>query len=124
MGWGLDFAVLLFDNEQENKMREILKDTVFKTDTEGRSMIINLPGSFFNAEDILSTLDFKNHILKSREGITIANSEFVTERAMPRNFMFSKFLSEVRSGAVKISDFDEETLENFRLVIDMFKGLK
>ncbi len=124
MGWGLDFAVLLFDNEQENKMREILKDTVFKTDTAGRSMIINLPGSFFNAEDLLSTLDFKNYILKSREGITIANSEFITERAMPRNFMFSKFLSDVKSGAVKISDFDEETLENFRLVIDMFRGLK
>lgn len=124
MGWGLDFAVLLFDNDQEKKMKEILKDTVFTTDREGRDMIISLPGNFYNAEDLLSTLDFKNHILKSREGITIANSEFMTERAMPRSFMFSKFLSDVKSGVIKISDFDEETLENFRAVIDMFKGLK
>ena len=124
MGWGLEFAVLLFDNDQEKKMKEILKDTMFTTDREGRDMIISLPGSFYNAEDLLSTLDFKNHILKSREGITIANSEYMTERAMPRNFMFSKFLADVKSGVIRISDFDEETLENFRAVIDMFKGLK
>jgi energy-coupling factor transporter ATP-binding protein EcfA2 len=124
MGWGLDFAVLLFDNEQENRMRELLKETVFKTDSSGRSMIITLPGAFYNSEDILSTLDFKNHILKSREGITIANSEFMVERALPRNFMFSKFLADVKSDVIKISDFDEETLENFRVVIDMFKELK
>jgi predicted ATP-binding protein involved in virulence len=124
MGWGLDFAVLLFDNEQENKMRELLKETVFKTDSSGRSMIITLPDAFYNSEDILSTLDFKNHILKSREGITTANSEFMVERAMPRNFMFSKFLADVKSGVIKISDFDEETMENFRVVIDTFKELK
>jgi energy-coupling factor transporter ATP-binding protein EcfA2 len=124
MGWGLDFAVLLFDNEQENRMRELLKETVFKTDSSGRSMIITLPGAFYNSEDILSTLDFKNHILKSREGITIANSGFMVERALPRNFMFSKFLADVKSGVIKISDFDEETLENFRMVIDMFRELK
>jgi predicted ATP-dependent endonuclease of OLD family len=124
MGWGLDFAVLLFENVEENKMHDLLKDTVFKTDSSGRNMIISLPGLFYNAEDLLSTLDFKNHILKSREGITVANSDYIKEKEMPRNFLFSKFLTDVRSGAISISDFDEETLENFKQVIDIFKGLK
>ena len=124
MGWGLDFAVLLFENEEENKMHDLLKDTVFKTDSSGRNMIISLPGMFYNAEDLLSTLDFKNHILKSREGITVANSDYIKEKEMPRNFLFSKFLADVKSGAVKISDFDEETLENFKQVIDIFEGMK
>ena len=124
MGWGLDFAVLLFENEEENKMHDLLKDTVFKTDSSGRNMIISLPGLFYNAEDLLSTLDFKNHILKSREGITVANSDYIKEKEMPRNFLFSKFLADVKSGAVKISDFDEETLENFKQVIDIFEGMK
>lgn len=124
MGWGLDFAVLLFENEEENKMHDLLKETVFKTDNSGRNMIISLPGLFYNAEDLLSTLDFKNHILKSREGITVANSDFIKEKEMPRNFLFSKFLADVKSGVVRISDFDEETLENFRQVVDIFKGLK
>jgi len=124
MGWGLDFAVLLFENEEENKMHDLLKETVFKTDSSGRNMIISLPGLFYNAEDLLSTLDFKNHILKSREGITVANSDYIKEKDMPRNFLFSKFLADVKSGVIKISDFDEETLENFRQVVDIFEGLK
>ena len=124
MGWGLDFAVLLFENEEENKMHDLLKETVFKTDSSGRNMIISLPGLFYNAEDLLSTLDFKNHILKSREGITVANSDYIKEKEMPRNFLFSKFLADVKSGVIKISDFDEETLENFRQVVDIFEGLK
>ncbi len=124
MGWGLDFAVLLFENEEENKMHDLLIETVFKTDSSGRNMIISLPGLFYNAEDLLSTLDFKNYILKSREGITVANSDYIKEKEKPRNYLFSKFLSDVKSGAVKISDFDEETLENFRQVIDIFEGLK
>jgi len=124
MGWGLDFAVLLFENEEENKMHDLLKETVFKTDNSGRNMIISLPGLFYNAEDLLSTLDFKNHILKSREGITVANSDYIKEKEMPRNFLFSKFLADVKSAVVRISDFDEETLENFRQVVDIFKGLK
>jgi len=124
MGWGLDFAVLLFENEEENKMHDLLKETVFKTDSSGRNMIISLPGLFYNAEDLLSTLDFKNHILKSREGITVANSDYIKEKEMPRNFLFSKFLADVKTGVIKISDFDEETLENFRQVVDIFEGLK
>jgi predicted ATP-dependent endonuclease of OLD family len=124
MGWGLDFAVLLFENEEENKMHDLLKETVFKTDNSGRNMIISLPGLFYNAEDLLSTLDFKNHILKSREGITVANSDYIKEKEMPRSFLFSKFLADVKSAVVRISDFDEETLENFRQVVDIFKGLK
>ena len=105
-------------------MHDLLKETVFKTDSSGRNMIISLPGLFYNAEDLLSTLDFKNHILKSREGITVANSDYIKEKEMPRNFLFSKFLAEVKTGVIKISDFDEETLENFRQVVDIFEGLK
>ena len=77
-----------------------------------------------DSEDLLSTLDFKNFILKSREGITVSNSEFVREHEMPRNFLFSRFLSDVKAGLIKIQDFDEESTENFRMVIGMFKVLK
>jgi AAA15 family ATPase/GTPase len=124
MGWGLEFAVLLFDNDRENNTGEMLKDTIFKTNNAGRELILRIPGTFYNAEDLLSTLDFKNHILKSREGITVSNSEYIREKEIPRNFLFSRFLSEVKSGIIKSSDLDEETLENFRLVIYLLEGLK
>lgn len=124
MGWGIDFAVLLFDNIEEKKLEGILKETVFKTDSNSRELIIRMPESYFNAEDLLSTLDFKNHILESREGITVPNSLYVTEKELPRNFILSRFLTGVKAGKVGIDDFDEETNENFRMVIDILKSLK
>ncbi|MCU0462572.1 MAG: hypothetical protein MUF36_11275 [Bacteroidales bacterium] len=124
MGWGMEFSVVLFENELENRIAETLKETLFKTDTLNRKLIIRMPAPVFNAEDLLSTLDFKNHILKSREGITVANSEYIKEKEIPRNFMFSRFLTDVKSEIIKLTDFDEESQENFRKVIDMLKGLK
>jgi AAA15 family ATPase/GTPase len=124
MGWGLEFSVLLFENDKEIKIGDLLKETVFKTDSNRRDLIVKMPEKFFNSEDLLSTLDFKNHILKTREGITVANSEYIREKEIPRNFMFSRFLTDVKAEVIKLSDFDEESFENFKLVIDIFKGLK
>jgi hypothetical protein len=124
MGWGLEFAVLLFENDKENQVAKLLKDTIFRTDNSGRDLVIKMPETFYNAEDLLSTLDFKNHILKTREGITVANSEYVREKKIARGFLFSRFLAEVTSGNIKLSNFDEESQENFRLFIDLLKDIK
>ena len=124
MGWGMEYAVLLFENEKEIQIGEVLKNTVFNTDNASNNLIIRMPEAFLNSEDLLSTLDFKNHILKRREGITVPNSMYIREMEMPRNFILSRFLTEVKSGVIKISDLDEETVDNFRLVIDVFKRLK
>jgi hypothetical protein len=124
MGWGLDFAVLLFENDEEKHIHELLKNTVFTTERGGNELIIKMPENFLNSEDLLSTLDFKNLILNSREGITVPNSVYITDKELPRNFILSRFLSNVKSGALTINDLDEETLENFRSVSGMLKGLK
>ena len=124
MGWGLDFAVLLFENDDEVHMSEQLKNSVFRTDGHNREIIIRMPGAFLNAEDILSTLDFKNYLLETREGIPVPNSVYLREKELPRNFLLSRFLSNVKTGKIKASDFDEETLENFKLITDLVEGLK
>jgi predicted ATP-dependent endonuclease of OLD family len=124
LGWGMDFAVLLFDNDTEIKLAEHMKSSVFKTEDSNRELIFRMPGTFLNSEDLLSTLDFKNHILESREGITVANSVYVKEKELPRNFLLSRFLSNVKEEKIKLTDFDEETIENFRLITNMIVGLK
>ncbi len=123
LGWGMDFAVLLFDNDEENKLAEKLKETIFNTET-GKNLVLRMPKGFSNAEDLLSTLDFKNQILKSREGITVSNSVYIRDKELPRNFILSRFLADVKSGKLKADDLDEETIENFRMVTDTLKGLK
>jgi len=124
MGWGMDFAVLLFENESEIQMAELLKNSVFKTDNTIREIIIRMPGAFLNSEDILSTLDFKNYLLETREGITVPNSVYIREKELPRNFILSRFLSNVKEEKIKVTDFDEETLENFKLITHLLGGLK
>jgi ABC-type ATPase involved in cell division len=124
MGWGLEFAVLLFENDEESHIAELLKNTVFTTDYGGRELIIRIPEKFINSEDLLSTLDFKNQVLNTREGITVANSIYIKEKELPRNFILSRFLSNVKAGRVVASDLDEETMENFKLIIDLLKVLK
>jgi predicted ATP-dependent endonuclease of OLD family len=124
MGWGMDFAVLLFENDDEKKMADFLKNSVFKTDDSRRELILRMPANFLNSEDLLSTLDFKKYLLESREGITVHNSEYLQEKELPRNFILSRFLSNVREGKIKATDFDEETLENFKLITDLIGELK
>ena len=124
MGWGMQFAVLLFENDDEIQMAELLKKSIFKTDSTGGELLIRMPGAFLNSEDILSTLDFKNHLLETREGIPIPNSVYIRENELPRNFLLSRFLSKVKDGRLKLSDFDEESNENFRVIIELLRGLK
>jgi predicted ATP-dependent endonuclease of OLD family len=124
MGWGLEFAVLLFRSSLENQIADELNASIFKTDIHSREYILRMPSSFLNSEDLLSTLDFKNHILRSRVGITTPNSVYIHENNLPRNFMLSQFLSNVNSGKITSSDLDEETLENFKMFTDMLRGLK
>jgi len=124
MGWGLKFAVLLFGNDKERKLAEYLKENLFKTEEKDSDYLIVTDPGFLNAEDLLSTLDFKNHVLKTREGITIPNSVYMEEKELPRSFLLSRLLSDVRQGKIGAGDFDEETNENFRYLIDLLIGLK
>ncbi len=124
MGWGLKFAVILFGNEEERKMEDFLHQKIFRTDEHGSELILKMDSQFQNAEDLLSTLDFKNHVLDTREGITIANSAYMKEKYLPRNFLLSRFLSSVKSGAITLKNLDEETVENFRAFTALVKGLK
>lgn len=124
MGWGMSFAVLLFNNETELDISEQLKGLAFNDDIASHDLIVVMPEGFQNAEDLLSTLDFKNHILHSREGITMPNSEYVRENDLPRNFLLSKFLSNVKAEKITRESFDEETKENLMLLLNILQKYK
>jgi hypothetical protein len=124
LGWGLDFMVLSFDNEEEAEIAEMLSNAFFKSDTGGRDPVIHVPENFLNAEDLLSTLDFKNFILDSREGITVPNSVYISEKELPRNFLLSRFLNLVKAGKITAADLDEETTGNFMLIAKLLEDLK
>jgi hypothetical protein len=124
MGWGMKFAILLFYNEKEIEIARQLEKMMF-TDQPGKNEnIIIMPEEFMDAEDLLSTLDFKNLILKTRQGITISNSEHVNINDLPRNFLLSKFLGEVKNGKISREDLDEESKENLVLLVNILQKFK
>ncbi len=53
MGWGMEFAVLIFENDEEIEVAEILSNSVYKTETGDRELIIRMPDTFLNSEDLL-----------------------------------------------------------------------
>ena len=123
LGWGMKFAVLLFEDDREETVEEQLRVMALGETEEGPGIIINMPQGFRNGEDLFSTLDFKNHILRTREGITTLNSEYIRDHELPRNFIFSKFLADVNSGRIKGSDLDEETTENISMLTSHLEKL-
>lgn len=120
MGWGLGFSVLIFGSEEEKIIANEVESSVLR---EGRGVTLTLPVAYQNIEDLFSTLDFKKHILKSREGITVTNSDYLSENKLPRAFLASRLLSDVKSGDISSSDLDEETLENFRVLTTHLTGI-
>jgi hypothetical protein len=121
MGWGMKFAVLLFNNPKELGVANELKSMAFVDEPGKEDVIIIMPEGIKNAEDLFSTLDFKNFILHSREGITTLNSEYIVDKELPRNFLLSKFLSDVNLDRVKRDDLDEETRENLVLMVNVLQ---
>lgn len=121
LGWGMPFSILVFNQLHERQMANQIKNRMFPGDETHDKHFIYLPKCFNNAEDILSTLDFKKHILKNREGITVANSIYIEERDLPRNFMLSQYLERAESGKVKLKDHDEESIENINNLINALK---
>ncbi len=124
LGWGLGFSVLLFSNPEEAKIGEKLKQNMFRTAVTDYDIVIQAGENFINAEDLLSTLDFKRHVLETREGITMPNSSYMKDKELPRNFMLSRFLEKVKEGKLKLKDFDEESVENFNHFTETITVLK
>ena len=120
----MKFAILLFHNENEIEIARQLEKMMFTDQPGENENIIIMPEEFMNAEDLLSTLDFKNLILKTRQGIIISNSEHVNINDLPRNFLLSKFLGDVKKGEITRDDLDEESKENLILLVNILQKFK
>lgn len=123
LGWGMPFSVLVFSQLHERQIADKIKTRMFPGDEPKDDHFIIMPKAFNNAEDILSTLDFKKHIVKNREGITVQNSVYIEERELPRNFMMSQYLERVTAGIVSLKDHDEESIENIHILVNAIKRI-
>jgi hypothetical protein len=117
MGWKLDFIVLLDDDDDGNLVFNDLKTNIFHNNEKlAARKIIKLEG--INCiEDLFSTIDFKNLILHQRVGITESNSEYIENNNLSRTQLTSNFVLHLQNNNIRFEDFDEETQENIKLLV-------
>jgi len=116
MGWGIDYIILNFGNSEERFVHEKLMKEQYnnKIDLANKQMLFL--EDYPDTEDLFSTIDFKKHVVKVREGITVRNSEYLIDNNYSRAILASNFLQEVTHENVTFKSLDDETrdvLNNF-----------
>jgi predicted ATP-dependent endonuclease of OLD family len=112
IGWGIDYIILNFGNVEERAVHEQLTMEQYdnKIDLAKKQMLFM--DEYQDTEDLFSTIDFKKYVVKVREGITVKNSDYLTDNNYSRAILASSFLQEVSSGNVSLKNLDDETRDN------------
>jgi len=118
-GWKIDFGLLTFDNKDSKSVTECLKNTIFAQREQAFLKKVREFAGFQGIEDLFSTIDFKRYILNQRVGITEKNSVYMEFNNLSPAILASDFCSAVEIENLRESDFDEETLDNFRKLFSM-----
>ena len=123
IGWGLDYIILNFGNQEERSVHETMMKDLFdnKIDLANEKMIFL--EDFTDAEDLFSTIDFKKYVVQVREGITVRNSEYLNDNNYSRAILASNLLQEVNSGNISLKNLDEETKENLQMFIKLLTSM-
>lgn len=123
IGWGLEYIALNFGNEEEKFMYNKLRKELFDNNVDIANQQLLYIRDFLDVEDLFSTIDFKKQIVHVREGITVHNSEYLKDNNHSRAVLASNFLQSVNRGEVKLEDFDEESRDNLKMLIQKLSGL-
>jgi len=121
MGWQLGYCILIIGESRGNIIIEELNKSVFFNANIEKDKKIIVYKEFEYPEDIFSTLDFKKYVLQKREGITDKNSVYISDNNLSRAILASQFLDSCKTKKLTISDFDDETKLNIKLLIDNIK---
>jgi len=123
MGWGIDYVILNFGNSEERLVHETLMKEQYdnKIDLANKQMLFL--EDFPDTEDLFSTIDFKKHVVKVREGITVKNSEYLIDNNYSRAMLASNFLQEVTNESVSFKTLDDETRDNLNSFIQQLSAI-
>lgn len=111
-GWKLDFVVLTSDTEIGEIVRNELKINLFGNDDNIAAKHLLSVDDNRTVVDLLSTIDFKNHVLHKRVGITESNAEYIVLNNLSLAYLAYNFYQQVREGNVKWNDLDDESRAN------------
>lgn len=110
-GWKLDFIVLTNDTDAGRIIRNELKINLFANDELKASRHLLSLENGRSVADLFSTIDFKNHVLHQRVGITESNTEYILFNDLSPIVLAHGFHQNVMDGTIKWEDLDLESRE-------------
>jgi predicted ATP-dependent endonuclease of OLD family len=123
MGWGIDYVILNFGNSEERQVYEKLMKEQYENKIDEASKQMLFMEYYPDAEDLFSTIDFKKHVVKVREGITVKNSEYLIDNNYSRAILASNFLQDINGGKVSFKTLDDETRDNLNSFIKQLSAI-
>ena len=123
MGWGIDYLILNFGNSEERQVYEKLMKEQYENKIDEANKQMLFMEYYPDAEDLFSTIDFKKHVVKVREGITVKNSEYLIDNNYSRAILASNFLQDITGEKVSFNTLDDETRDNLNSFIKQLSAI-
>ena len=118
LGWKLDFIVVLNGNMLGKTIYAELKKNICGNNDDLASQKLFILKEGLVIIDLLSTIDFKNHLLRKRVGITESNAEYLETNEISSALLAMDFNNMVQEGKVKLEDFDQESLSKITYFVE------
>jgi predicted ATP-dependent endonuclease of OLD family len=123
LGWNLNFIILLDDDDNGNHVYNDIKSSLFHDDDKLAIRKIIKMDNKAGIEELFSPADFKNFILHKRVNLAGSNLEYIEKAGLSRNILASNFVLHVQNNNIRFIDFDEETKENFSILVQSLDRL-
>lgn len=123
IGWGIEYIILNFGNTEERQIHEKLINEQYDNKIDQAREQMLLMDLYPDTEDLFSTIDFKKHVVKVREGITVKNSEYLVDNNYSRVILASSFLEEVNNGKVDFKSLDDESRDNLNQITSQLASM-
>ncbi len=118
IGWGLDFVVVVDDDNSGRKVYNDLKETICQNDDDlAKKKLYKIKGGI-GIEDLFTKTDFKKFILDDdAAAVGDNNSEYMKINSFSKPVYAAKFMLKVEDGTISIDKLNKQTQENIKKII-------
>ncbi|MBI3631249.1 MAG: ATP-binding protein [Candidatus Staskawiczbacteria bacterium] len=122
LGWGLDFGVVVDDNNSGRNIYNGLKRDLFlDNENEAKKRILKIKGCS-GIEDLFTNNDFKKYILEDASLLfKQKNSEYMKDK--PKAIFALKFLLKAKDDKVKMNEFSKDTQNNIKNLVGEIESM-
>ncbi|MFM6517421.1 MAG: hypothetical protein ACKPIC_12705, partial [Microcystis panniformis] len=122
LGWGLEFVVLVDDDQAGRRiLQELKRDLLGENEEQASRQLLKLKNCK-GVEDLFSRDDFSKHI-QAREGSLDSNSEFVKEKCFSKVVLAYKFYQKIIDGKLTFKDLDNESRLGISELFDKLESI-